>query len=962
MTSPTTALLSITRDEFGDFFAALDVALDAAHNSAPNEAPKEKQKRYPFSWQEEVLDHICEHGVWPERINAPTGSGKSSVVDIHLFANALAAVGAAPRVPRRLCVTVGRRALVDSQADRAREILKCMEDALADGSGEPDILRRVAEALQSFQTRNDEKGSKPFETGHIRGELSNRNLPVTDISACAIIAATPDMYGSRALFRGYGSTKAARPRETALLAMDTVMVLDEAHMNRQLLHTTQRIAELQKYEADLGVPTLQVVETTATPSTEDSESTTLGVDIEALDKPNDKELHKRVHSHKELMLHPIDKWDGKPGNSPTVNAAVDAIKKFLAHREASVDSEESHTIGCIVNHVRTAIAIKEALVKNKVLEKEEEIQLLVGRMRPYDLQKLQKKHRKLFTTEGDKSVKVVVATQTLEVGIDVDFADLVTELAPASSLAQRFGRVNRLGHRDDSKVVVIEPASGDLVKKDAPPYRAVDLSNAYAWLEALNGAENPSVNPAAMVKNSPVQSSPERLLYQRPEWPDLLEFSRTDENPYDEPDLDLWLHDSLDAETAMGGVIVRDNLPSNTSAAMEILKTSYFAPSDLETFPANLKILQEILDYQDEHGVKPRKFLYRQGEISLWQDADHGEESRQSLAPGDVLLLDTGSVPFTNQGIAVTQRELPSKKDELKAVPFLLKAVPFLDDAELYVAELYVYEKCADREKDFGEYLGLSPEEVAELLDTQSTDGKKKMIVSELTTEAEDGQEVIAWYAKVTDEESVEGSDIAQELVLAGPVLLDDHQNDVAERTRQLAENLGLALEFSEALELAAKYHDEGKRDLRFQQMLGADPDAEALAKSGHRSVAEAYRARSRSALPRGWRHEQLSALMVAASPEKVGEHRDLVLRIIGCSHGHGRFSFAHDAGFLLKEGYLPEGTDYEALKEQAPRLFNVGYWDNLMEQTSRTYGPYATAYLEAVERAADAQISREGH
>lgn len=932
MTSPATTLPSITREEFGDFFAALN----GGHA--------------PFSWQEEVLDHICEHGVWPERINAPTGSGKSSVVDIHLFANALAAVGAAPRVPRRLCVTVGRRALVDSQADRAREkILDPMGKALANESDESDILRRVAEALQSFQTRNDKQGSDPFEVGHIRGELSNRALPVTDISACAIIAATPDMYGSRALFRGYGSTKAARPRETALLTMDTVMVLDEAHMNRQLLHTTQRIAQLQKREADLGVPTLQVVETTATPSTEDSESTTLGVDIEALDSPNDKELRKRVYSHKELVLRPIDKWDGKPGNSPTVNAAVGAIKDFLARREAGEGSKEAHTIGCIVNHVRTAIAIKEALVKNKVLEKEKEVQLLVGRMRPSDLEKLQEDHPNLFSTRGDESVKVVVATQTLEVGIDVDFADLVTELAPASSLAQRFGRVNRLGRRKDSKVIVIEPASGDSVKKDAPPYKAVDLSNAYAWLEVLNGTENPSVNPAAMVKYPPVQSSPERLLYQRPEWPDLLEFSRTDENPYDEPDLDLWLHDSLDAETAMGGVIVRDNLPSNTSAAMEILKTSYFAPSDRETFPANLKILQEILDYQDEHGVKPRKFLYRQGEISLWQDADHGEENSQSLAPGDVLLLDTGSVPFTNQGIAVTQRELPSTKDKLEAVPFP-KSI-----------KLYVYEKCADREKDFGEYLGLSPEEVAELLDSQSS-GSETRIASELSIEAEDGQEVISWYAVVTDEESVEDSDIAQELAPTDPVLLDDHQNDVAERTRQLAENLGLAPEFSEALELAAKYHDEGKRDLRFQQMLGADPDADALAKSGHRSVAEAYRARSHSALPRGWRHEQLSALMVAASPEKVGEHRDLVLRIIGCSHGHGRFSFAHDAGFLLKEGYLPEGTDYEALKEQATRLFNVGYWDTLMEQTSRTYGPYATAYLEAVERAADAQISREGH
>lgn len=938
MTSPATTPPSIAREEFGEFFAALNGGYD------------------PFSWQEEVLDHICEHGVWPERINAPTGSGKSSVVDIHLFANALAAVGAAPRVPRRLCVTVGRRALVDSQATRADKILGDLKDALDDESGEPGILRRVAEALQSFQTRNDDKRSIPFEIGHIRGELSNRNLPVTDISACAIIAATPDMYGSRALFRGYGSTKAARPRETALLAMDTVMVLDEAHMNRQLLHTTQRIAELQKREVNLGVPTLQVVETTATPSTEDSESTTLGVDIEALDSPNDKELHRRVYSHKELMLHPIDKWDGKPGNPATVNAAVDAIMERLAHREAGESSKKAYTVGCIVNHVRTAIAIKEALAKNKALGKDE-VQLLVGRKRPYDLKKLQKKHSKLFTTEGDMSVKVVVATQTLEVGIDVDFADLVTELAPASSLAQRFGRVNRLGHRKDSKVVVIRPANSDLVKKDAPPYKAVDLSNAYGWLEALNGAEKPSVNPAAMVKNPPVQSSPERLLYQRPEWSDLLEFSRTDENPYDEPDLDLWLHDSLEAETAMGGVIVRDNLPSNSSAAMEILKTNYFAPHDEETFPANLKILQEILDYQDEHGVKPRKFLYRQGEISLWQDADQGAESSQSLAPGDVLLLDTGSIPFTNQGIAVTQRELPSKKDELKAVPFL-------DDDELCVAELYVYDKCADREEHFRKYLGLSPEEAAELLDSQASDGQK-VIASELSTEAEGGQEVISWYAKVTnatEKKSVEGSDIAQELVLAGPVLLDDHQNDVAERTRQLAENLGLAPEFSEALELAAKYHDEGKRDLRFQQMLGADAETGALAKSGRRSVAEAYRARSRSALPRGWRHEQLSALMVAASPEKVGEHRDLVLRIIGCSHGHGRFSFAHDAGFLLKEGYLPEGTDYEALKEQATRLFNVGYWDNLMEQTSRTYGPYATAYLEAVERAADAQISREGH
>ena len=56
--------------------------------------------------------------------------GKSSVVDVHLFVNALFASGNGPRVPRRLCVVVGRRALVDSQADRAMNIQRTMVDAL----------------------------------------------------------------------------------------------------------------------------------------------------------------------------------------------------------------------------------------------------------------------------------------------------------------------------------------------------------------------------------------------------------------------------------------------------------------------------------------------------------------------------------------------------------------------------------------------------------------------------------------------------------------------------------------------------------------------------------------------------------------------------------------------------------------------------------------------------------------
>ena len=47
-----------------------------------------------------------------------------------------------------------------------------------------------------------------------------------------------------------------------------------------------------------------------------------------------------------------------------------------------------------------------------------------------------------------------IGTQTLEVGIDVDFANMVTEIAPGSALVQRAGRVNRRGMRPEGSLHV----------------------------------------------------------------------------------------------------------------------------------------------------------------------------------------------------------------------------------------------------------------------------------------------------------------------------------------------------------------------------------------------------------------------------------------------------------------------------------------------------------------------------
>ena len=912
---------AVQRSDFSAFFAALN----GGHA--------------PFSWQQDLVDHIVTTGTWPHRIVAPTGAGKSSVVDVHLFVNALFASGNGPRVPRRLCVVVGRRALVDSQADRAMNIQRSMVDLLNNdaASGESDIIYRVAKLLSSFHVHDV---TEPFLVGHIRGELSNRSLPVNEPSACAVIAATPDMWGSRLLFKGYGSSKQARPRETALIAMDSVFVLDEAHLNQQLLVTAERVAKLQEFGADIGVPRLQVVETTATPSEPKKGQTEVGVDVSNLDGVDDAELLRRVNSVKELHRVSVEKWNGAPGNSEVVAHAVAEIHK-LRNEQTSSEVEQSHTIGCIVNHVDTALKIANELKKRKL-----NVELIVGRMRTYDLEQLREKHPLLLTCAGDNEIDVVVATQTLEVGIDIDFSSLVTELAPASSLAQRFGRVNRLGKRKDSKIVVLEPADLIKVKDEVPPYKGDDLRKAYDWLDVLS--QQNSVNPAALLACVSPPTSRPRLLYQRPELTDLLEFSRTSEDMYAEPDLDLWLHDSLEDQKAIGGIVVREQLPVDDFVALELLKA--FPPENNEVFPASLDILRDKLSQlvvDDRQRIKlerskpdilRRAFFFRDGEVEICTP-------RYRLHPGDVIIIDRG-IPFTTEKVAVKGK--PDDKEPPEAVK------------NENVEVLTFNTGMSDSEADiFREFCGLTPDEATSIWRESGHEGD--IVLSNSIQDDLRFGEVVPWYAIVYSEELQEDSDTRQEWTRSqGKVFLDDHQNDVAVRAKKIVEAVGLKEDFGADVVVAAQHHDDGKADHRFQSMLGGLRAEKELAKSEVRTRQETKISRQRSGLPQGWRHEQMSVVLVTA--EKVQGKlscSDLALRIIGCSHGNGRNSFKHTDRILLQN---VQGSDSDILRQKAHDLFFIGRWEELIEETDMKFGPYVTAYLEALERAADVQISAEGH
>ena len=205
--------------------------------------------------------------------------------------------------------------------------------------------------------------------------------------------------------------------------------------------------------------------------------------------------------------------------------------------------------------------------------------------------------------------------------------------------------------------------------------------------------------------------------------------------------------------------------------------------------------------------------------------------------------------------------------------------------------------------------------------------------------------------------------------VSAGPVTLTTHHDAVRRRCGQIATALGLPHDLRAVLEDAARWHDLGKVEQRFQVMLHHGDACEAalatepLAKSGLDPADRLAwrRAAQLSRLPAGARHEAWSAALVQAHLEQGGGYpgdEDLLVHLVAAHHGYARplARLVHDPAPRAVTAVVDE----QKVTVDSAATVDLDHPTRFARLNDR-YGRWGLALLETIVRCADMTVSEEG-
>ena len=358
----------------------------------------------------------------PSVVEAPTGTGKTAVILAWLWRRL--SEEHAEATPRRLIYALPQRSLVDQVAGETREWLANL-------------------GLTGEVALHVVMGGRGETQGEWRDEMHKP----------AIVVGTVDSLVSKALNRGYGIARAVFPVDFALVTNGAHWIIDEIQLCPE---STTTLRQLAGFAARFG--TAEPFGLTCMSATvpdgllETVDNPRRGTTIEVLPEERVGELAVRLGAGRMIRRLQAD-----PGSYKAVAGAVRSL-----HRPGTL------TIA-VLNTVPAAREVYKQL-----------------RGGPYDCTLL---HSRFRGTERARLMadvvqrpenRIVVSTQVIEAGMDLNAAVLVTEAAPWPSVVQRAGRCNRTGKIADAEVWWIPP--------DKPlPYEQRDIDEASAELARLDG-------------------------------------------------------------------------------------------------------------------------------------------------------------------------------------------------------------------------------------------------------------------------------------------------------------------------------------------------------------------------------------------------------------------------------------------------------------------------------------------
>jgi CRISPR-associated endonuclease/helicase Cas3 len=840
----------------------------------------------PFPWQTALYERFIDAD-FPESVSLPTGLGKTSIIAIWLCALATKP----DTTPRRLVYVVNRRTVVDQTTAEVERLRGALKEKKELSEIRNNLTKLCALPLPAPDVM-------PLAISTLRGQFADNGEWCADPARPAVVVGTVDMIGSGLLFSRYTRGFKTRPLHAGFLAQDALLVHDEAHLEPSFQALLETIVAIQKAETELRK--LHVIALTATNRAETANTSTPFTLTEA-DRAN-QTVRQRIHAAKRLSLIPLK--------------AADALDAKLA---ASAKAKTSgHAVLVFTRSVTTALKIAAELNKG---EHKGMVATLTGTMRGKERDALVYENPvfQRFLPEKDRAKNIesptgtvfLVATSAGEVGVNLSADDMVCDLSTYESMAQRFGRVNRFGLRDDSRITVVHETEFDSAKPiEAARERTLML------LQRLNGSASPAALDMLPVDDRTTAFSPPPTLRAATDIQfDAWALTSIRKPIAARPPVAPYLHGETEWQPPETQLAWRDDRDFTHIAADAI-------EGFLETFPLHPReLLRDTSDriFDTLCNVVAARLQTGNRLPEAWLIDEFGSVQTLSLVP--FALTAKPKKDRTRDEEADLQRARELISDATLLLPLSLGG---LDPMGMF---------CASAKLPASDCSGIERRES----DTPDNAADLSLVISD---EVAEHAGYLLWFAPISD------TTPRRRNTATAPETLDAHTDAVTANAAAIGTKLFSGTppidspNLQRCLVVAARLHDLGKNRAPWQRNLGNlayDPTnpSTIFAKSGGdmrtRAIAEYYR------------HE-FGSLRDAEHDSHFNNltetEREITLHLVAAHHGRARPYFPVEESF----DYSSNG-DANLVAAEIPRRF---------AQLQKRFGRWGLAWLESLLRAAD--------